>query len=109
MAWTPAASRARRFPSPESSPNYSNIHSWVPSGLVTKPSRDMTILRTTFRSRMSVETYQSAQIHRRSDSMSFGNRRQRLAGKELARLLRENDVLAGLADSERVSRGFASL
>jgi hypothetical protein len=26
----------------------SNIQSWVPSGLVTKASRDMTIFRTTF-------------------------------------------------------------
>src|SRR3954469_1006371 len=54
MAWTPASSSARRFHSPESSPNHSNIHSWVPSGLVAKPSRDKTILRTTFLSLMSV-------------------------------------------------------
>src|SRR3954451_7761036 len=64
MAGTPAASRARRFHSPESSPNHSNIHSWVPSGLVTKPSRDMTILRITFRSLMPVETHAVARTHR---------------------------------------------
>src|SRR5918994_805576 len=52
-----SSSRARRFHSPESSPNHSNIHSWVPSVLVTKPSRDMTILRTTFLSLMAVETH----------------------------------------------------
>src|SRR5215213_7812659 len=62
----PASSSARRFHSPESSPNHSNIHSCVPSGLVTKPSRDITILRTTFRSVMSVETYQRASNHRPS-------------------------------------------
>jgi hypothetical protein len=33
------------------------IQSWVPSVLVTKPSRDMTILSTAFLSLMAVETY----------------------------------------------------
>src|ERR671916_457231 len=64
MAWTPASSSARRFHSPESSPNHSNIHSCVPSGLVTNPSRDITILRTTFRSVMSVETRWPSETHR---------------------------------------------
>src|SRR3954466_3316852 len=64
MAWTPASSSARRFHSPESSPNHSNIHSWVPSWLVAKPSRDMTILRTTFLSLMTVETCPLARTHR---------------------------------------------
>src|SRR5918997_559248 len=66
MAWTPASSRARRFHSPESSPNHSNIHSWVPSGLVAKPSRDRTILRITFRSLMQVETYPIPRFDRSS-------------------------------------------
>src|SRR3954453_11535083 len=62
MAWTPAPSSARRFHSPESSPKYSNIHSWVPSGLVTKPSRDMTILRITFLSLMATETIRPREV-----------------------------------------------
>src|SRR3954454_6724925 len=81
MAWTPASSSARRFHSPESSPNHSNIHSWVPSGLVANPSRDMTILRTTFRSLMPVETYPLARTHRRrrirANTLASGASRRR--------------------------------
>src|SRR3954466_6771453 len=77
MAWTPASSSARRFHSPESSPNHSNIHSWVPSVLVTKPSRDMTILRITFLSLMVVETYPTARTHRSSVDSGAGDRRDR--------------------------------
>src|SRR5215203_4127896 len=60
----PASSSARRFHSPESSPNHSNIHSWVPSRLVANPSRDTTILRTTFRSLIPVQTGLLARTHR---------------------------------------------
>src|SRR3954447_6014029 len=74
MAWTPASSRARRFHSPESSPNHSNIHSWVPSGLVTKPSSDITILRMTFRSGMSTETRPLARTHRPAEEVRIGRR-----------------------------------
>jgi hypothetical protein len=54
IAWVPAWSRARWF-QPLSSQN-SNIQSCVPSRLVAKPSKDNTILRTTFLFTMWVET-----------------------------------------------------
>jgi hypothetical protein len=44
--------------------------------LVTKPSRDMTILRITFLSLMAVETSPNAWIHRSSVDSGLGARRR---------------------------------
>src|SRR3954453_8301028 len=76
----PASSSARRFHSPESSPNHSNIHSWVPSGLVTNPSRDITILRTTCRSAMELQTRPLAENNRPLGGCPDSDRR-RFAGE----------------------------
>src|SRR5689334_25368768 len=46
---------------------------------------------------------------RADDSVTFANRGQRLALEDAARLLCENDVLAPLADAERIGCGFAGL
>src|SRR3954452_7775212 len=71
------------FHEPESSPKYSNIHSCVPSGLVTKPSRDITILRTTFRSVMALSRH-SLLARRRRPAPRLGRRGRHELREELA-------------------------